>query len=86
MNTYKIKIFNRELNITTDQTLEYTQALADKLNQKLSELTQGVGNLTLNDAAILVSLDCLDRAVKSEESAQSIRHQIKEQYLHRDFL
>ena len=78
MNTYKIKIFNRELNITTDQTLEYTQALADKLNQKLSELTQGVGNLTLNDAAVLVSLDCLDRAVKSEESAQSIRHQIKE--------
>lgn len=78
MNTYRIKIFNRELNIITDQTLEYTQKLADTLNERLSEIISGVGNLTLNDAAVLVSLDCLDKAVKSEESAQNIRQQIKE--------
>lgn len=77
MNTYRIKIFNRELNITTDETLEYTQALADRLNEKLSEIVSGVGNLTLSDAAVLVSLDCLDKAVRSEESAQNIRQQIK---------
>ena len=73
MNTYRIKIFNKELNITTDQTLEYTQALADRLNEKLSEIVSGVGNMTLTDAAVLVSLDCLDKA----ESAQNIRQQIK---------
>lgn len=78
MNTYRIKIFNRELNITTDETFEYTRALADRLNAKLSEITSGIGNLTLNDAAVLVSLDCLDKAVKSEESAENIRQQIKE--------
>lgn len=77
MNTYRIKIFNRELNITTDETLEYTQALADRLNEKLSEIVSGVGNMTLSDAAVLVSLDCLDKAVRSEESAQNIRQQIK---------
>lgn len=77
MNTYRIKIFNRELNITTDETLEYTQALADRLNEKLSEIVTGVGNMTLSDAAVLVSLDCLDKAVRSEESAQNIRQQIK---------
>ena len=52
MNTYRIKIFNKELNITTDQTLEYTQALADRLNEKLSEIVSGVGNMTLTDAAV----------------------------------
>lgn len=77
MNTYKIKIFNKELNITTDETLEYTQALADRLNEKLAEIVSGVGNMTLSDAAVLVSLDCLDKAVRSEESAQNIRQQIK---------
>lgn len=77
MNTYRIKIFNKELNITTDQTLEYTQALADRLNEKLSEIVSGVGNMTLTDAAVLVSLDCLDKAVRSDESAQNIRQQIK---------
>lgn len=77
MNTYRIKIFNRELNITTDETLEYTQALADRLNEKLSEIVSGVGNMTLSDAAVLVSLDCLDKAVRSEESVQNIRQQIK---------
>lgn len=77
MNTYRIKIFNKELNITTDQTLEYTQALADRLNEKLSEIISGVGNMTLTDAAVLVSLDCLDKAVRSDESAQNIRQQIK---------
>lgn len=77
MNNYRIKIFNRELNITTDETLEYTQALADRLNEKLAEIVSGVGNLTLTDATVLVSLDCLDKAVRSEESAQNIRQQIK---------
>lgn len=77
-NTYKIKIFNKDLSIVTDQTQEYTQWLADKLNEKLSEVTVGVANLTLTDASILVALDCLDKAVKSEESAQNIRAQIKE--------
>lgn len=77
MNTYRIKIFNREMNITTDETLDYTQALADRLNEKLSEIVTGVGNMTLTDAAVLVSLDCLDKAVRSEESAQNIRQQIK---------
>lgn len=77
MNTYKIKIFNKDLNITTNETLEYTQALADRLNEKLSEIVLGVGNMTLSDAAVLVSLDCLDKAVRSEESAKNIRQQIK---------
>lgn len=75
---YKIKIFNKEYNIQTAESEEYTQRLADTLNKKLSEIVQGMSNMTPLDGAVLVALDCLDRSLKADIDIDKIRGQIKE--------
>lgn len=75
---YKIKIFNKEYNIQTAESKEYTQRLADTLNKKLSEVVQGMSNMTPLDGAVLVALDCLDRSLKADIDIDKIRGQIKE--------
>lgn len=75
---YKIKIFNKEYNIQTAESEEYTQRLADTLNKKLSEVVQGMSNMTPLDGAVLVALDCLDRSLKADIDIDKIRGQIKE--------
>lgn len=75
---YKIKIFNKEYNIQTEESEEYTQKLADTLNKKLYEIVQGISQMTPLDGAVLVALDCLDRSLKAEIDIDKIRGQIKE--------
>ncbi len=75
---YKIKIFNKEYNIQTAESEEYTQRLADTLNKKLSEIVQGMSQMTPLDGAVLVALDCLDRSLKADIDIDKIRGQIKE--------
>lgn len=75
---YKIKIFNKEYSIQTEETEEYTKQLAATLNQKLSEIVQGMTQMTPVDGAVLVALDCLDRSLKAEINIDKIRGQIKD--------
>lgn len=75
---YKIKIFNKEYSIQTEETEEYTKQLASTLNQKLSEIVQGMTQMTPVDGAVLVALDCLDRSLKAEINIDKIRGQIKD--------
>ncbi len=75
---YKIKIFNKEYNIQTEETAEYTQKLADTLNKKLYDIVQGMSQMTPLDGAVLVALDCLDRSLKADIVIDKIRGQIKE--------
>ncbi len=75
---YKIKIFNKEYSIQTEETEEYTKNLASTLNKKLSEIVQGMSQMTPVDGAVLVALDCLDRSIKAEAGIDKIRGQIKD--------
>lgn len=75
---HKIKIFNKEYKIQTEESKEYTQRLADTLNNKLYEIVQGMSQMTPLDGAVLVALDCLDRSLKADINIDKIRGQIKE--------
>ncbi len=75
---YRIKIFNKEYSIQTEESEEYTKKLADTLNKKLSEIVQGISNMTPVDGAVLVALDCLDRSLKADINIDKIRGQIKD--------
>ncbi len=77
-DVYKIKIFNKEYSIQTEESEEYTKKLAETLNKKLSEIVQGISNMTPLDGAVLVALDCLDRSLKTDIDIDKIRGQIKE--------
>lgn len=77
-NVYKIKIFNKEYSIQTEETEEYTKQLAATLNQKLSEIVQGMTQMTPVDGAVLVALDCLDKSLKADINIDKIRGQIKD--------
>lgn len=77
-DVYKIKIFNKEYSIQTEESEEYTKKLADTLNKKLSEIVQGISQMTPVDGAVLVALDCLDRSLKADINIDKIRGQIKD--------
>ena len=77
-DVYKIKIFNKEYSIQTEESEEYTKKLAETLNKKLSEIVQGISNMTPLDGAVLVALDCLDKSLKTDIDIDKIRGQIKE--------
>ncbi len=77
-NIFKIKIFNKEYNIQTEESEEYTKKLADTLNKKLYEIVQGTSQMTPVDGAVLVALDCLDRSLKTDIDIDKIRGQIKD--------
>lgn len=77
-NIFKIKIFNKEYNIQTEESEEYTKKLADTLNRKLYEIVQGTSQMTPVDGAVLVALDCLDRSLKTDIDIDKIRGQIKD--------
>lgn len=77
-NVYKIKIFNKEYSIQTEETEEYTKGLAETLNKKLSDVVRGTSHMTPVDGAVLVALDCLDRSIKTDIDIDKIRGQIKD--------
>lgn len=77
-NIYKIRIFNKDYNIQTEESEEYTKDLAKQLNEKLSEIVTGTSQIAPLDGAVLVALDCLDKSIKCNRTIDQIRGQIKE--------
>lgn len=77
-NIFKIKIFNKEYSIQTEESEEYTKELAATLNKKLYDIVQGTSHMTPVDGAVLVALDCLDRSLKTDIDIDKIRGQIKD--------
>lgn len=60
----------------TDETLEYTERLAGILNGRFMKLREQKPSLSIQDAAAVISLECLDELVKNKQTEQNIRTQI----------
>ncbi len=73
-----VKIFNKEFRLLTDETKEYTDRLAAKLNRKMSQLLKAKPSLSLQDAAALISLEYCDELSKAREDIENIRSQLKD--------
>ena len=76
-NRIKIRIYNKEYNLFTEETEEYSSALASELDSKMRGLIDKNSAVSPCDAAVLCALDALDAAKKEKESADNMRAQIR---------
>lgn len=73
----KVKIFNKEYRLLTDETAEYTNELAAALNHRLEDLLKGKSTLSAQDGAALIALEACDDLYKTRSNLENIRSQIK---------
>lgn len=78
MNKVKVKIYNREYTLQTDETPEYTINLAKKLDAQMSEMIKNRSAASIVDASILIALSALDECQKLNDNIDNIRTQIKD--------
>ena len=78
MNRVKIKIYNKEYSLQTEETPEYTQALAKKLDLQLAQMLNSGSGMSLFDACIIISLSAMDDAQKANSNLDNLRTQIKD--------
>lgn len=77
MNKVKVKIYNRDYSLQTDETPEYTIKLANKLDSQIAQMLQDRTAASVVDASLLVALSTLDECQKLNDNIDNIRTQIK---------
>lgn len=75
-NQVKVNIYGRSYPMMTDESPEYTERLADILNNRFLKLREQKATLSIQDAAAIISLECIDELVKNKQTEQNIRTQI----------
>ncbi len=75
-NKVTVNIYGRSYPMTTDESPEYTEKLAETLNNRFAKLREQKSTLSIQDAAAIISLECLDELVKNKQTEQNIRTQI----------
>lgn len=78
MNKVKVKIYNREYTLQTEETSEYTLSLAKKLDTQLTAMINSRAAASIVDAAVLIALSALDECQKVNDNIDNIRTQIKD--------
>lgn len=78
MNKVKVKIYNREYSLQTDETPEYTINLAKKLDAEIADMLENRTAASVVDASLLVALSAFDECQKLNDNIDNIRTQIKE--------
>lgn len=78
LNKVKVKIYNREYTLQTEETPSYTIALAKKLDDQIVDMMTGGAAVSLVDASVLVALSALDECQKANDNIDNIRTQIKD--------
>ena len=72
-----VRLFNRDYNLITEESKEYTDQLAAALNRRMEEMTGGKSTLSVQDAAALIALETFDTLHKLRVNQENIRSQIK---------
>lgn len=75
-NKVTVNIYGRSYPMMTDESEEYTQRLANTLNERMKALQAAKRTLSIQDAAAIISLECLDELVKKKQTEKNIRTQI----------
>lgn len=77
-NKVKLSVCGSEYSILTDDSVEYTAALGDELNEKMMEILNDNAGVSVTQAAVLSALEYCDMYKKAEKSADNLRGQIKD--------
>lgn len=78
MNKVKLTIRGTNYVINTDESVEYTESLGRKIDERMNEIMKGSFFITATQAAILVALEMADQLTKSEKNVENFRSQIKD--------
>ena len=78
MNKVKLDIRGVKYFINTDESVEYTEALGKRIDERMAEIMKGGALVTMTQAAVLVALEYADLAKKNGSSSDNLRSQLKE--------
>ena len=78
MNKLKVSICGRIFTLSTDNDVEFVERIAKSLDADIKYLMKEMPSLGLESSAILCALSAYEQKVKSDESIDNIRRQVKE--------
>ncbi|MCH5191229.1 MAG: cell division protein ZapA [Oscillospiraceae bacterium] len=79
MNRVKLNICGVNYYINTDESVEYTEELGRKLDERMNEIMKKGGSfVTITQAAVLAALELADELSKSEKNVENFRNQIRD--------
>ncbi len=78
MNRVKLTIHGSNYVINTDESVEYTEELGRRIDERMNEITKGNFYVSATQAAVLVALEMADELYKSEKNVENFRSQIKD--------
>ncbi len=76
-NKVKLTIRGSNYYINTDESVEYTEELGRKIDQRLADLLDGGSRISINQATVLVALEMADALSKTLDEVESLRGQMK---------
>lgn len=76
-NKVKLTIRGSNYYINTDESVEYTEELGRKIDQRLSDLLDSGLRLSINQATVLVALEMADALSKTLDEVDSLKNQMK---------
>ncbi len=77
-NKVKLNICGIDYFINTDESVEYTENLGKRIDERMSQILKGGALVTMTQAAVLVALEMADELSKSESNVENFRGQIKD--------
>ncbi len=78
MNKVKLTIHGSNYVINTDESVEYTEQLGKRIDERMNAIMKSSFFITATQAAILVALEMADELTKSEKNVDNFRSQIKD--------
>lgn len=70
-----IEVYGTKYSITANDDPSYVNSLGKELDKMAAELMKS-GQLNINQALVLIALNCLDNYKKAEQSSDNLREQV----------
>lgn len=77
-NRLTVKIQRKTYTFISDESQEYSDALAGQLDKKLNDCLKQNEGISTIDAAFLTAFECMDEIYKANKNIDNIRSQIKD--------
>ncbi len=77
-NRVKLTICGSEFLLSSDESVEYMQALGREVDREVKKLMEENPRLSMNMAVVLSAMNSADRARKAEQAADNLRTQVTE--------
>ncbi len=77
MNTVRVTIFNQTYSLTTAGDAATTEALAQQVDDLMSQIARRAGNLDSTRTAVLACLHLADRLQSVEKQLDTLRHSVE---------